>query len=452
MTDFTMPSLGADMDEGTLLEWMVSPGDVVHKGDIVAVIDTSKAAVDVETFTDGVVEELVVPVGSTVPVGTVLAHLSATGDDTAAPPRRAESTPPANAPHAHHQVDSPLVRRLAADLGVDLESVEGTGPGGRVTRGDVAQAASVTVTADQSAVPALPSPRPPGEHARVTPYARRLARELGVELLSVNPADGETVRAADIRAASEHPTEPAATPREVAAPESPAAQTPRPAAARAAQMRETTGRLMARSKREIPHYYLQTTVDLTRALTWMRARNEALSVTERLVPAALLLWATARATTQHAQLNGFWTEDGFEPGSGVHLGVAVSLRGGGLVAPAIHDADRLSVEETMSRMRDLVTRARAGRLRGSELADPTLTVTNLGDQGVEAVHGVIYPPQVALVGFGRVVERPVAVDGLLGVHPVTTLTLAADHRATDGFTGGRFLAAIDDLLQHLEEP
>lgn len=268
----------------------------------------------------------------------------------------------------------------------------------------------------------------------------------------MSPADGETVRAADIRAASERPSESAATPREVAAPESPAAQTPRPAATRAAQMRETTGRLMARSKREIPHYYLQTTVDLTRALTWMRARNEALSVTERLVPAALLLWATARATAQHAQLNGFWTENGFQPGSGVHLGVAVSLRGGGLVAPAIHDADRLSVEETMSQMRDLVTRARAGRLRGSELADPTLTVTNLGDQGVEAVHGVIYPPQVALVGFGRVVERPVAVDGLLGVHPVTTLTLAADHRATDGFTGGRFLAAIDDLLQHLEEP
>ena len=138
-------------------------------------------------------------------------------------------------------------------------------------------------------------------------------------------------------------------------------------------------------------------------------------------------------------------------GGGVHLGVAVSLRGGGLVAPALHDADRLTVTETMAGMRDLVTRARAGRLRGAELTDPTLTVTNLGEQGVEAVYGVIYPPQVALVGFGRVVERPWAVDGLLGVHPVTTVTLSADHRATDGFTGGRFLAALDELLQHPEE-
>jgi pyruvate dehydrogenase E2 component (dihydrolipoamide acetyltransferase) len=216
-------------------------------------------------------------------------------------------------------------------------------------------------------------------------------------------------------------------------------------------MREAIAKLMARSKREIPHYYLETTVDLSRALAWMRERNRDLPLAERLVPAALLLKATALATARHPQLNGFWVDDAFEPGSGVHLGVAVSLRGGGLVAPALHDADRLTLADTMAGMRDLVTRARAGGLRGAELTDPTLTVTNLGEQGVEAVYGVIYPPQVALVGFGRVLERPWAVDGLLGVHPVTTVTLSADHRATDGFTGGRFLAALDELLQHPEE-
>ena len=121
------------------------------------------------------------------------------------------------------------------------------------------------------------------------------------------------------------------------------------------------------------------------------------------------------------------------------------------MAPALHDADRLTVEEVMAGMRDIVSRTRAGRLRRSELSDPTITVTNLGEQGVESVHGVIYPPQVALVGFGRVVERPWAVDGLLGVRPVTVATLAADHRATDGFTGGRFLAAVDEHLQHPED-
>ena len=208
---------------------------------------------------------------------------------------------------------------------------------------------------------------------------------------------------------------------------------------------------MARSKREIPHYYLTATIDLARALAWMRERNRDLPVTERLVPAALLLKATALAAASNPALNGFWVDDGFRPGAGIHLGVAVSLRGGGLVAPALHDADKQSVVELMAGMRDLVTRARAGRLRGSELSDPTLTVTNLGEQGVESVHGVIYPPQVALVGFGRVAERPWAVDGLLGVRPLTVATLAADHRATDGFTGGRFLAAVDERLQHPED-
>ena len=216
-------------------------------------------------------------------------------------------------------------------------------------------------------------------------------------------------------------------------------------------MRETIGRLMARSKREVPHYYLSTTVDLARATSWMQERNRDLPVSERLVSAALLLKATALAARAHPELNGFWVDDAFVPGPGVHLGVAISLRGGGLVAPAVHDADTLTVDQLMAAVRDLVTRARAGRLRGSEMSDPTLTVTNLGDRGVESVFGVIYPPQVALVGFGRVVDRPWAVDGMLAVRPVVSLTLAADHRATDGFSGARMLATVDELLQRPED-
>ena len=220
---------------------------------------------------------------------------------------------------------------------------------------------------------------------------------------------------------------------------------------RAAQMRKSIAAAMSRSKREIPHYYLSTTVDLTRALDWLHEQNRALPVADRLVPAALLLKATALAAEAMPAMNGFWVDDAFQPAPQVHLGLAISLRGGGLVAPALHDAAHLGLPELMAKMRDLVARARAGRLRGSELSDPTLTVTNLGEQGVEAVHGVIYPPQVALVGFGRVTERPWAVDGLIGVRPLTTLTLAGDHRATDGFTGARFLADIDRRLQQPEE-
>lgn len=216
-------------------------------------------------------------------------------------------------------------------------------------------------------------------------------------------------------------------------------------------MRQAIGRLMARSKREIPHYYLSTTVDLSAALAWMRERNRELPVPDRLLPAALLLRATALAARAVPDLNGWWVDDGFVPGETVDLGVAVSLRGGGLVTPAVHDAAGLTTVELMARLKDLALRGRTGRLRSSELTGATITVTNLGDQGVESVTGVIFPPQVALVGFGKVVERPWAVDGLLGVRPVVTMTLAADHRASDGYTGARFLDTAARLLQRPEE-
>ncbi len=457
MSDFTMPSLGADMDEGTLLEWLVKPGDTVHKGDILAVVDTSKAAVEVESFSDGVVQALVVEPGTRVPVGAVLATMAPLG---AGPPPGRRPPPPvesaAAAPKkppsrrevpAEPRVSSPLVRREAERAGIDLHAVTGTGRGGTITRADVTRAVDARVPAGGGAAPAAPT-------ARVTPYARRLADELGVDLASLPVPARRPVRAADVRAAATAAAPAAAAAPGQAAGAAPAAEpatAPSGQAQRREEMRRTIATVMARSKREIPHYYLTATIDLARALAWMRERNKDLPVTERLVPAALLLKATALAAAANPALNGFWVEDGFRAGPGIHLGVAVSLRGGGLVAPALHDADRLGVEEVMAGMRDLVTRARAGRLRRAELSDPTITVTNLGEQGVESVHGVIYPPQVALVGFGRIADRPWAVDGLLGVRPLTVATLAADHRATDGFTGGRFLAAVEERLQHPED-
>jgi pyruvate dehydrogenase E2 component (dihydrolipoamide acetyltransferase) len=174
-------------------------------------------------------------------------------------------------------------------------------------------------------------------------------------------------------------------------------------------------------------------------------------VAARLVPTALLLKATALAAREVPEVNGFFTDGVFQPSSSVHLGVAVALRQGGLVAPAIHDADTLAVDVLMQKLRDLVSRARAGRLQRAEMADPTITVTNLGDLGVEAVYGVIYPPQVAMVGLGKVVEQAWAHNGMLGVRAAVTATLSADHRVSDGLRGGRFLARIDELLQKPEE-
>ncbi len=150
-------------------------------------------------------------------------------------------------------------------------------------------------------------------------------------------------------------------------------------------------------------------------------------------------------------MNGFWIDGGFRPGTGIHVGSAIALRGGGLIAPAVHDTDRKRLPEVMRELRDLVMRARAGGLRSSEMTEPTITVTSLGDEGVEVVHGIIYPPQVALVGFGRPIERAWVADGAVAVRTVVDVTLAADHRQTDGHLGARFLARVAELLRTPEE-
>jgi pyruvate dehydrogenase E2 component (dihydrolipoamide acetyltransferase) len=216
-------------------------------------------------------------------------------------------------------------------------------------------------------------------------------------------------------------------------------------------MRAAIGALMARSKREIPHYHLETEIDMTSALAWLADRNATLPPPERAIPAALLLAAAARATAAHPMLNGFFVDGAPRPSEHVHLGVALALRGGGLVAPAIHDADRLAFGDLMAGLRDLTSRVRAGAMRGSEMTDPTITVTSLGDRGADKVFGVIYPPQVALIGFGAIRERPWASGGMVGAHRTVIATLAADHRASDGHDGSLLLAELDRLLQHPEE-
>jgi len=445
VAEFRMPSLGADMESGTLVEWLVHPGDSVRKGDIVAVVDTAKANVEIECFDTGVVDHLLVEPGTTVPVGAVLATLRTPAEQPERRPSPAKAAerpttqapmiPPLQAEGVRSPVTSPLVRRIAMQRYVDLAQVRGTGPGGRITHADVEAAAAAAR---------------PGR-VRSSPYARRLAEELGVPMATITGSGpGGAVRAGDVRRAAGarpgalQPTLPRAGP-----PQPAEAQ---PAAAdRTAAMRAQIALSMARSKREIPHYYLSETIDLDQALHWVHARNRELPVPRRIVPAALLLKASALAVHTVPDVNGFCTDGYFTRADAVHLGVAISLRGGGLVAPAIHDADKLSLDELMAALKDLVARTRAGRLRAAELADPTITVSNLGEQGVETIHGVIYPPQVALVGFGTITDRPFAVDGLIGVRPLVTASLAADHRVTDGATGARYLLTIRQLLQRPEE-
>ena len=344
MAEFVMPSLGADMEAGTLVAWLVKPGARVSRGDIVAEVDTDKGVIEVEVFATGTIEKLLVAEGQKVPVGTPLALI------------REDSEPRKVTPPADTRPSSPAARRLASEVGVALEGVTGTGPGGAITRDDVLRA-----------------------------------------------------------------SQPKAEPE---------------------RMRRAIAAAMERSNREIPHYYVSHTFDVGAAKSFVERRNESRPAPERLLLGALFLKAVALALRDFPELNA-----GSEH---INVGSAISLRTGGLVVGAVHDTDRLSLDELMQRFRDLVSRARRGELRSSELADGTITVTSLGERGVDSVFGVIYPPQAALVGFGRVAERPWVEGGKLVARPLVTASLAADHRVSDGHRGSLFLLRIEQLLQNPE--
>ena len=208
--------------------------------------------------------------------------------------------------------------------------------------------------------------------------------------------------------------------------------------------------MMARSKREIPHYYLAQTIDLQPTADWLAARNAAAPPEERLLLAALIARATALAVAEAPDMNGTFENGRYTPADTVNLGVIVALRGGGLIAPAILDAQTRNLGGIMAAMRDLVARSRTGRLKNSEMTAGTLTLTSMGEGACEAVTGVIYPPQVAIVGAGAPVTRPWAVEGAVALRQTLTLTLAADHRVSDGRRGARFLAAIATRLMEPE--
>jgi pyruvate dehydrogenase E2 component (dihydrolipoamide acetyltransferase) len=389
MADFVMPILGADMTAGTLVAWRKRAGDHVSRGDVLAEVETDKGLIDVEVFVGGVIERLLVEAGATVPTGTVLATIR---EDAVAGEARPAARPAMATPAP---AIAPPTRPIAAVAP----------PGGA---------------------------RPPGGRARVSPLARKVAAQLGIDPTAVRGTGaGGVVTREDVERAAADRAEAA----------------PRRGRVDAARMRQTIGAAMARSKREIPHYYLAHTIDLHRALAWLAAENARRPVTERLLHGVLLIKAVALALREVPELNGVWRGDRAEPSAAIHVGVAISLRGGGLVAPALHDADRRELGDLMRAFRDLVQRARGGGLRSSELSDPTITVTSLGEQGVETVFGIVYPPQLAIVGFGKVAERPWIVDGTVVARPLATVTLSADHRVSDGHRGGLFLAAVERLLQ-----
>lgn len=394
MAEFRMPSLGADMEAGTLVQWLVKPGDAVRRGDIVAVVETQKGAIEIEVFETGRIDEIFVAPNARVPVGTLLASIRTEG--AAAPPPAPPAGPPA--------VPARLAEQALPPRPVSPAPAGGPGPAGRV---------------------------------RASPAARHLMRLRGLDPAAI---EGHGPAGAILYADVERRL------REGAGPSGP----PRAPGLDLAAMRTAIAAAMARSKREIPHYYLRHDVDVTACEAWLGRRNADRPPDDRLLVGALFVKAVAVALRRFPAFNGFYRDGRFEPAAVAHVGTAIAIRGGGLVAPALHDAAAAPLDALMARMRDLVQRVRAGRIRGSEITDPTITVSSLGERGVGALFGIIYPPQVALVGFGTVEVRPWVVDGAVGPRSIVTVTLSADHRVSDGRSGALFLAEIGRLLQEPE--
>ncbi|MCW8331389.1 2-oxo acid dehydrogenase subunit E2 [Photobacterium sp. SDRW27] len=410
--DITMPSFGADMNEGTLTEWQVNEGAQINKGDIIAVIDTNKGAIDMESYHTGSLAQILVQPGTTLPVGAILAKLDVADIDTDTDAdivqpeaqKPLPSQPPLQSPQPlqpptkaqpdriDRQGDtvttgktlaSPVVRQIAKQEQLDLTSVKGSGPDGAILLKDIKGL-----------------------------YKEGLHKGKPTASDTTSPARTEEHNLQAIRTA-------------IAA-------------------------AMAKSKQEIPHYYLTLDIDITRAQQWLASENANREPEDRLLLLAILLKAVGSTLPKFSALNGYYQEDRFEPNPAIHIGNAISLREGGLVVPAIHHVDRLSLNATMQALRDVTTRSRTGHLRSSELTDATITVTSIGDRGSDSVLGVIYPPQVAIIGFGRPRQSLQVKNSKIEICDMINVSLSADHRVSDGALGAKFLNALSNQLQKPE--
>jgi pyruvate dehydrogenase E2 component (dihydrolipoamide acetyltransferase) len=387
MIEFKMPSLGADMEAGTLVEWFKKPGDHVRRGDIIALVETQKGAIEIEVFNEGVIGEQCVAPGRKVPVGSVLATIFGTEEKQM--PRPAKET------------TETVKQRPAEPLGLAREAPATTAPS-----------------------------------MRITPAARQRAAALGIALESLSPGADGVIGIAQVPSGPE---------REPATKRTPRSGSP---GLDLDEMRKAMSAAMVRSHRDIPHYWVAHSIDAKPLFDWLETQNAVRTIEKRLLYVAPLMKAVALALKEVPELNGRFEEDFFRPSMAVHMGLATSLRGGGLIAPAIRDVDSRSVDDLMSAIADLVPRARLGRLRSSEMTDGTVTLSNLGEGNADSVFPLIYPPQVAIIGCGAATPRPWAVGD--AIRQVIHVTLAGDHRVSHGRHAAEFLTRLSDLLSHPE--
>ena len=458
MPDVLMPRLSDTMEEGTLSQWVKREGDQVRKGDVLAVIETDKAAMGMEAYDEGVLTRILVQEGTSVPIGTPIAVIGAEPAAASAPPpapapgQAAQPAPapgqaepavvlplapaapaPAAAtspPPAGLLPASPLARKLARDLGIDLGAVTGSGPGGRIVRADVEQAAREHDRILPAAPPATPVAPAPGRSPAAT-------------AVSPSPVAAEPPSPAPV-AAAQPPAQPAGLlkPSSLTAPAADAEEIP------LTTVRRLTAQRLAESAREAPHFYLSVVADAGQLLAFRAQANGRSGADVKITVTDLLIRACATALTTHPDVNASWDDTRILRHRHVNVGIAVAIDDG-LIVPVIRDADRKTLTEIAREAHDLTARARARKLTPDELTGGTFTISNLGMYGIRQFTAVINPPQAAILAVGEAARQPVVRDEQVTIGTTMTLTLSIDHRAVDGATAAVFLAHLRGLI---EEP
>ena len=443
ISEVVMPQMGADMVEGTILKWLKHEGDPVERGEIIAEIETDKANVEIEAFEAGTFRTTLAAEGDTIPVGHIIAIIAAPEDDisgytTAGVPTAASAVglqPVAPTPVAPPLTAStPTAASVVGAQPVAPDPVPSPRPAPTVS----ASATRADRPSDLSPATAPPPPSDATTRIRVSPVARNLAEQHNIDLRTIQGTgpDSRIIRR-DIEAAI---SAPAVQPHQP-----PSTDDRRPATQ--SKMRRAIARRMSQSKREAPHYYLLVKIDMTDAVEFRRQINDTLPATKHVTINDLIVRASALALQRHPEFNATIADDQITRHDLQHVCIAIAMDDG-LIAPAILDAGAKTLVQIAAAARDLADRAKNGNLRPREITDGTFTITNLGAYGVEALIGIIQPPQTAILGVGAVTPQPAVRDNAIAIRQLMKVALSADHRVTDGAQGAQFLTEIKRLLEH----
>ena len=499
-TELNMPQMGYDMQEGTLVRWLKAVGDEVSLGDPVAEIETDKAVVEFESTAEGVLLELLVEEGTTVAVGEVIAMVGADGEDVAvedSPAVDAVEPEEASEPDDSEEEEvpmereeppqtaiplpasasgirvSPVARRLAAERGIDLTTIEGTGPGGRILREDVIAAADAAALVPEpeedgfgepeeveASHPAEAMAEPNAEIAEEAEPDTEVVVEPDAEVAEepVADPDAEVVEEAIAEADAEVAEEPVADPDAAVVAETAAevAEEAEPEVAVSlpdgvtplSRMRQQIARVTTTSKTTIPHFYVTTDIDMTESMALRRQINDSLEGEMRVSVNDLVIKACVGALKRHPNLNSTFTDEGIRVHESINIGIAISVEDG-LIMPAILDCADKSLSEISAASQDLALRSQSGTLQPDEYTGGTFSISNMGMFDVTSFVAIIQPPQAAVLAVGTVQKRPVVQGGEIVVRAMMSATLSVDHRVSDGAEGAQFVA---DVKRQLESP